>query len=169
MVLTKTEAPRSATPESVEGEAAVGSQAQIFETFLADLIAAGSAEEEWPLKVRAAIATTVDFAASRPEQCLILATCVLRADVALDSRVSDAHNRLAALLRGMRSHSHYAAQVPDCTEEFLVAAVAAATERATGSLLKGDAGLFQSLRADLIELTLIPYCGLDEAARIAHV
>jgi hypothetical protein len=168
MVLTKAEAPRSCTSVAIEREAVVDSHAQIFENFLALLIAAGSAEEEWSLKVSAAVAAAVEFAASQPEQSLILSSSVLSADPALESSISDSRNRLAALLGGMRSHSHYATQLPDCTEEFLVAAVAAAIERAAGSLVKGDSGHFQSLRADLVELTLIPYCGLDEAARIAH-
>jgi AcrR family transcriptional regulator len=148
-------------------EAVVGSHEQIFEAFLTALIASCSAEADWPLKVRAAISAAVDFAVGNPEQSQMLSTGLLTADAGLASRISGSYDRLAALLEGIRPHSPHAARLPDCTEEFLVAAIAASVAMATGRLIKGDAESLGSLRADLTELTLIPYCGIDEATRLA--
>jgi AcrR family transcriptional regulator len=145
-------------------EATLAAHELIFTRFLADLTAACSAQAEWPMKVSAAIGAVVDFAVSRPEQTQILSIGALIADLTLADRISGSHDQLATLLSGVRPHSPNAAALPECTEEFLVAAIAAIISR---HLALGQAAQLRSLQAELVELTLIPYYGAGEAARLA--
>jgi AcrR family transcriptional regulator len=145
-------------------EAVLAAHELIFERFLGALTAACGDQVEWPMKVRAAIGATVDFAVTRPEQTQILSTGALIADLARADRVSGSHDHLATLLRGARVHSPFAAELPDCTEQFLVAAITAIVAR---HLAQGEVEQLRSLEADLVELTLIPYYGAGEAARLA--
>jgi AcrR family transcriptional regulator len=145
-------------------EAVLATHELIFERFLAALTAACVGEAEWPKKVRAALGATVDFATSRPRQTRILSTGSLNADAALAERIAGAHDRLATLLTGVRPHSPNAAKLPGRTEQFLVSAIASLL---VGSLVKGEVDELPSLRCELVELTLIPYYGNDEAARLA--
>lgn len=148
-----------------KAEAVLAAHELIFDRFLAALMAACGAEVEWPMKVRAALGATVAFAAARPRQAQILSTGSLNADVALAKRVSVAHDRLAALLTGLRPHSPHAENLPGSTERFLVAAIASLL---ADSLIRGETDDLRSLQSDLVELTLIPYFGNDEAARLAE-
>jgi AcrR family transcriptional regulator len=145
-------------------EAVLAAHELIFGRFLTALMDACVAEAEWPMKVRAALGATVEFATSRPRQSQILSTGSLNADTALAERVAESYDRLAALLNGVRPHSPNAAQLPSRTEQFLVAAIASLL---AGSLVKGEVDDLSTLQAELVELTLIPYYGTDEAARLA--
>lgn len=146
-------------------DALVVAHEAIVERFMAGLTTACGAQAEWPMKVSAAIGATVEFAVTRPEQAQILSVGSLIADAALADRISGSHGRLAALLGGVRPHSPYGGQLPDCTEQFLVAGIAGIVAR---HLVEGKAHGLRSLQADLVELTLLPYYGAGEAARLAR-
>jgi AcrR family transcriptional regulator len=148
-------------------EAVIGSQEQIFDEFHAALTSACGGETDWSQKVTAAIGVTVDFAVDRPEKVWMLSSALVGADLGLARRISDPRRRLASLLGGMRDHSPYAEQLPDCTEQFLVGAIAALVGVSARRAIDGDAEPLKSLRSDLIEMTLIPYLGIDEASRLA--
>lgn len=137
----------------------------IFERFLAGVSAACAKHQEWPLKVGAAIGATVDFATDLPEQTQILLLGSLIGDSALSERITESHDRLAVLLSRVRPHSPYAEELPDCTEQFLVAAISAVVAR---HLVQGDPHGLGSIRGELVELTLIPFFGGAEAARLAE-
>ena len=145
-------------------EAVLAAHSVIFERFLAGVRAACEGQPEWPQKVGAAVGATVDFAADLPELTQILLLGSLIGDAALSERISESHDRLAALLSQVRPHSPNADELPDCTERFLVAAISAVVAR---QLVQGDPEHLRAVRAELVELTLIPFFGGAEAARLA--
>lgn len=147
-------------------EAVVAAHELIFERFLATLVATCKAEAEWPMKVRAAVDVAVDFATGRPEQSLILSVGSLTADPVLAESIYQSHERLASLLGGIRLDSPYASQLPDCTEQFLVLAVGAVI---ANRLVNGEGESLRSVQGELVELTLLPYYGREEAKRLAHL
>jgi len=73
---------------------------------------------------------------------------------------------LATMLEGARADSPYADQLPQCTEQFLVAGVASFV---ASCLADEDADRLRSVQSDLVELSLIPYYGTKEAARLARL
>ncbi len=146
-------------------EAAVVSHEKIFEDFLGLLTARCSDDPSpWPAKVGHAIAVTIEFAISRPQEGQILSTGLHTADPEMASRILASHDRLAKLLGGIRAHSPHGSELPACTEQFLIAAVAGVI---SGRLASGEAAQLRALQGDLIQLTLMPYCGVEEASRIA--
>jgi AcrR family transcriptional regulator len=146
-------------------EAALAAHSLIFERFMASVDSACAAQSEWPMKVKSAIAATVEFATSRPEQAQILSAGVLAIDPLLAAEIFDSHDRLARALGGLRTDAPAAAQPPEGTEQFLVAAIAAVVAR---HLANGEAAALRSAEDQLVELTLIPYYGPSEAARFAR-
>lgn len=147
-------------------EAVLAAHEVIFERFLGALTDACGHEAEWPMKLKSVIGATLDFAATRPDQTQMLLTGSLTVDAALAERIADSHDQLASLLGGLREESPFAEQLPACTEEFLVAAI---TSVLAHSLAREDTDrLLHDLRTELLELTLIPYYGAAEAARLAR-
>ena len=145
-------------------EAALAAHEWVLERYLAEVQVACVAQGEWPMKVSAALGATVDFIATRPRQAQVLSVGSMNADSALAARVAMSQDRIAELLTGLRPHSPHAAELPESTERFLVAAIASVL--ATW-LRRGEEDDLAVLRAELFELTLIPYYGATEAARIA--
>lgn len=146
-------------------EAVLVAHEVIFGRFLAGLEAACAAEAEWPSKIGSAIAAALDFATSRPEQTQILLPGSLNADTVLAERIVAGHNQLADLLQRARADSPFADKLPACTEQFLVAGI---TSFAASSLARKETERLRSARPELIELTLIPYYGKEEAASWAR-
>jgi AcrR family transcriptional regulator len=145
-------------------EAILAAHELIFERFNAALAEACVDQEEWPLKVKAALAATVEFARANPHQGRMLSTGSLNVDTALAEQIIDSHDRLAALLAGMRPESPCGAELPSVTEQFLVAGIASLL---SGAVIRGEAQELASLEVELFELILILYYGNEEAARIA--
>jgi AcrR family transcriptional regulator len=146
-------------------EAVLVAHEVIFERFLAGVKGACAAETEWPMKIGSAIAATIDFATSRPDQAQILSPGSLSADAILAERIVASHEQLARLLEGVRADSPKAERLPECTERFLVAAIASFV---ASSLARDEAERLRAVQSELIELTLIPYYGRKEAARLAR-
>lgn len=146
-------------------EAVLVAHEMIFERFLASLESACAAEGEWPLKVSSALGAMIEFAATRPEQIQLLSAGSLNADAVLAERIVASHERLAELLAGVRADSPLADRLPDSTEQFMVAAIAATI---AGCLAEGDTERLRSVQPELVELTLLPYYGAKEAAKVAR-
>jgi AcrR family transcriptional regulator len=146
-------------------EAVLAAHEVVFGRFLASLEGACAAQTEWPLKISNGIAATVDFATSRPEQIHLLSTGSLSADDALAERIVASHERLADLLEGARADSPFGDRLPVCTEQFLVAGIASFV---ASCLVNEETDRLRGVQAELIELTLIPYYGNNEAARLAR-
>jgi AcrR family transcriptional regulator len=137
----------------------------VFERYLGALLRSCNGAGEWPLKVKAAIATTIAFAVEEPEQAQLLALDALAADVNVTSRVLASTDHLAALLSAGRQYNPRGAELPALTEKALVGAVSAIV---AGRLMNGEPEALPELEPQLVELILIPYLGHEEATRVAR-
>ncbi|HWW66616.1 MAG TPA: helix-turn-helix domain-containing protein [Solirubrobacterales bacterium] len=146
-------------------EAVLLSHDVVFERFLGSLVRACNGEREWPLKVKAAIGTTIAFAVAEPEQAQLLALDALAADVNVTRRVLASNDHLAGLLSAGRQHTPRGADLPGLTEKALVGAVSAIV---AGRLMNGEAERLPELEPELVQLVLTPYIGAEEAARVGR-
>lgn len=138
----------------------------IFERFLGTLVRACNSQTEWPLKVKAALAAALDFAAAEPGQAQLLTLDALASNVEIAQRVLDANEHLASLLSAGRRTSERAAGLPQLTEKALVGAITAIV---AARLMNREAESLPGLLPEVLELTLIPYLGAEEAKRFAGV
>jgi AcrR family transcriptional regulator len=136
----------------------------IFERFLGTLVRACNSEQEWPLKVRAALAAALEFAAAEPGQAQLLTLDALASNVEIAQRVLDANEHLASLLGAGRRISERAANLPQLTEKALIGAITAIV---ASRLMNDEAEVLPDLLPELVELTLIPYLGVEEAKRLS--
>jgi AcrR family transcriptional regulator len=136
----------------------------VFERYLATLLRACNSEAEWPLKIKAAIATTISFAIDEPEQAQLLALDSLAGDAEVASRVLASTDHLAGLLSAGRQYNPRGAELPALTEKALVGAVSAIV---AGRLMNGEADSLPELEPQIVELILIPYLGPEGASRVA--
>ena len=74
------------------------------------------------------------------------------------------HQQLARLLEGARAGSPYAEHLPKSTGQFLVAGISSFV---ASCLARGEIDRLRAVRSQLVQLTLIPYYGREEAARVA--
>jgi AcrR family transcriptional regulator len=143
-----------------------------FETFdlIADHVreaatAAAAPHREWPDRVRARLGAVLDIFAANPN----LARFVLIAPPRAGSEVAERYRRameevLAELTEGMPAE--VAANQPSrAAEHGLIGGAAALVVRKVEA---GEGGSLPELLPDLLELTLIPYLGRAEAARVAR-
>jgi AcrR family transcriptional regulator len=137
----------------------------IFERYLGAMVRSCNSEQEWPLKIKAAITTTLAFAIDEPEQAQLLALDALAGDAEVASRVLASSDHLAALLSAGRQHSPRGAKLPALTEKALVGAVSAII---AGRLMNGESETLPELETQIVELILIPYLGPEEASRVAE-
>jgi AcrR family transcriptional regulator len=137
----------------------------VFERYLGALLRSCNSQEEWPLKIKAAIATTFAFAMEEPEQAQLLALDALAGDAEVTSRVLASTDHLASLLSAGRQYNPRGAELPGLTEKALVGAVSAIV---AGRLMNGEVEALPELEPQIVELILIPYLGPDEASRIAQ-
>jgi AcrR family transcriptional regulator len=137
----------------------------VFERYLAALLRSCNSEREWPLKIKASIATTIAFATAEPEQAQLLALDSLAGDAEVASRVLASSDHLASLLSAGRHYNPRGAELPDLTEKALVGAVSALI---AGRLMNGEAEALPELEPQIVELILIPYVGPEEATRVAR-
>jgi AcrR family transcriptional regulator len=136
----------------------------------ADLLAAPLAEawasaEEWPLRVRAALAAALGFFAASPELAGVLITGPFVAGPAAASRYREQVERLAAYLREGRGLSEEAASFPPTTERGLIGSIASQVGRKVSA---GEAEGLPNLLPDLTQYALSPYLGAAEARRVAR-
>jgi AcrR family transcriptional regulator len=136
----------------------------VFERFLGALLRSCNGAAEWPLKVKAAIHTTLAFALAEPEQAQLLALDALAGDANVTSRVLASSDHLAALLSAGRQYNPRGPELPALTEKALVGAVSAIV---AGRLMNGEPETLPELEPQLVELILIPYLGPGEASRVA--
>jgi AcrR family transcriptional regulator len=136
----------------------------ITERFIGLMVRACSSESEWPLKIRAAISAAIDFAMAEPDQAQLLTVDALSSNVDMARRVLAIGDHLAALLKAGREQAAPGVELPELTEKALVGMISAIV----GSrLINGEAETLAALEPQLVELTLIPYVGTDEATRVA--
>ena len=127
--------------------------------------AAAESFEEWPQQVRAALATMLSFLAGEPE----LARLVMTEPVAAGGEIAARHRAsvqgFAEILKAGRPQHGGARPLPEATEETVIGGIVSLIVREISS---GRAERLEELLPDLVELTLAPYLGNEEAERLAR-
>jgi AcrR family transcriptional regulator len=129
------------------------------------LAGAWASTEEWPRKVRAAIAAGLDFFAASPDLAKLLLTEPFVAGTNVSRRYQEEIARLSPYLREGRELSEEAAALPDTTERGLIGSTASQVGRKVSA---GEAAELPSLLPDLTQFALTPYLGAAAARKLAR-
>jgi AcrR family transcriptional regulator len=126
---------------------------------------AADAFEEWPQKVRAALGTMLSFLAGEPE----LARVCMIEPVAAGGEIAAKHRAsmqgFVEILKAGRPEHSGERPLPEATEATLVGGIVSLIVREINA---GRTEKLEALLPDLVELTLAPYLGGEEAARLAR-
>jgi AcrR family transcriptional regulator len=125
---------------------------------------ASRAGEDWPVRVKQAVAAGLAFIAETATRARFFAVEAPAAGPLMFDRYIVAAARVAFALRGGRDRYPKAADLPDMTEQILVFGTACLVSSA---LLSEEPTRLASLESELVEILLTPYLGRDEARRIA--
>jgi AcrR family transcriptional regulator len=127
--------------------------------------AAAESFEEWPQQVRAALATMLRFLAGEPE----LARLVMIEPIAAGGEIAARHRAsmqgFVEILKAGRPEHSGERPLPEATEETVVGGILSLIVM---ELSAGRAKDLEKLLPDLVELTLAPYLGAEEAERLAR-
>jgi AcrR family transcriptional regulator len=130
----------------------------------ASMQAAAEAYEEWPQQVRAALATMLRFLAGEPD----LARLVMVEPVAAGGEIAARHRAsmqgFVEILKAGRPEHGGGRPLPEVTEETLVGGIVSLIVR---EISADRTEQLEKLLPDLVELTLAPYLGAEEAERLA--
>ncbi len=130
----------------------------------ASMQAAAESFEEWPQKVRAALATMLRFLAGEPELARICMIEPVAAGGEIAARHRASMQGLVEILKAGRPE-HGERPLPEATEETLVGGIVSLIVREISSSRTEQ---LEALLPDLVELTLAPYVGAEEAERLAR-
>jgi AcrR family transcriptional regulator len=137
----------------------------VTEHIAAAMKAAAESFEDWPEKVRAALATMLSFLAGEPE----LARLCMIEPVAAGGEIAARHRAsmqgLVEILKAGRPEHGGRRPLPEATEETLVGGIVSLIVR---EISADRADRLEALLPDLVELTLTPYVGPEEAERLAR-
>jgi AcrR family transcriptional regulator len=126
---------------------------------------AAEAFEEWPQKVRAALGTMLRFLAGEPE----LARVCMIEPVAAGGEIATRHRAsmqgFVEILKAGRPEHGGERPLPEATEAALVGGIVSLIVREING---GRTEQLEDLLPDLVELTLAPYLGGEEASRLAR-
>jgi AcrR family transcriptional regulator len=121
--------------------------------------------EDWPQQVRAALATMLRFLAGEPE----LARVVMIEPIAAGGEIAARHRAsmqgFVEILKAGRPEHSGERPLPEATEETVVGGILSLIVR---EISAGRAKELEQLLPDLVELTLSPYLGGEEAERLAR-
>ena len=131
----------------------------------ASMRAAADVFEEWPQKVRAALATMLRFLAGEPELARLCMIEPIAAGGEIAARHRASMQGLVEILKAGRPEHGGEHPLPEATEETLVGGIVSLVVR---EISAGRSEQLESLLPDLVELTLAPYVGVEEAARLAR-
>lgn len=137
----------------------------VVELLTARLASGWTDTEEWPAKVRGALAAALEFFAASPELARLLLTEPFVAGPAISRRHQEEVGRAAAFLAQGRALSPEAASFPATTERGLIGSIASQIGRKASA---GKAAELPGLLPDLVQFALTPYFGAAEARRIGH-
>jgi AcrR family transcriptional regulator len=126
--------------------------------------AAADSFAEWPQRVRAALATMLRFLAAEPElaRLVMIAPNVVGGEAAVRHRAS--LQRFAEVLKEGRPPPSAEHPLPESVEETLVGGIVSLIVR---EIEAGRGEQLERLLSELVELTLVPYVGAEQAARLA--
>lgn len=131
----------------------------------ASMRAAAESFEEWPQQVRAALATMLRFLAGEPELARLCMIEPISAGGEIAARHRASMQNLVEILRAGRPEHGGAHPLPEATEETLVGGIVSLVVR---EISASRTERLEQLLPDLVELTLAPYVGPEEAERLAR-
>jgi AcrR family transcriptional regulator len=131
----------------------------------AAMVVAAGAFEEWPQKVRAALATMLRFLSGEPELARLCLIEPIGAGGEIGARHRATMQGIVEMLRAGRPAHTGARPLPETTEEAVVGGISALIVRELGS---GRAADLEKQLPQLVELVLAPYLGAEEAERQAQ-
>ncbi len=137
----------------------------VADHLLGSMKAAAAAYEEWPQKVRAALSTLLSFLAAEPELARICMIEPIAAGGEIAARYRVSLQGLVEILKAGHPEPASGRPLPEATEETLVGGLVSLIVR---EISNGRAEQLERLLPDVVELTLSPYLGGEEAARIAR-
>jgi AcrR family transcriptional regulator len=126
---------------------------------------AAEAFDEWPQKVRAALATMLRFLAGEPELARVCMIEPIAAGGEIAARHRESMQGFVGILKAGRPQHSGERPLPEATEATLVGGIVSLVVREINA---GRTEKLEGLLPDLVELTLAPYLGPDEAARLAR-
>jgi AcrR family transcriptional regulator len=126
---------------------------------------AAEAFEEWPQKVRASLATMLRFLAGEPELARVCMIEPIAAGGEIAARHRESMQGFIEILKAGRPQHTGERPLPEATEATLVGGIVSLIVREINA---GRTEKLEDLLPDLVELTLAPYLGPDEAARLAR-
>ncbi|HEU4392030.1 MAG TPA: TetR/AcrR family transcriptional regulator [Solirubrobacterales bacterium] len=126
---------------------------------------AAEAFEEWPQQVRAALATMLRFLAAEPELARVCMIEPIAAGGEIAARHRASMQGFVEILKAGRPQHSGERPLPEATEATLVGGIVSLIVREINA---GRSEQLEELLPDLVELTLAPYLGTEEAARLAR-
>jgi AcrR family transcriptional regulator len=126
---------------------------------------AAEAFEEWPQKVRAALGTMLRFLAGEPELARVCMIEPIAAGGEIAARHRASMQGFVEILKAGRPQHSGERPLPEATEATLVGGIVSLIVREINA---GRTAQLEQLLPDLVELTLAPYLGGEEAARLAR-
>jgi AcrR family transcriptional regulator len=138
----------------------------VAEHIRASMEAAAAAFDEWPQKVRAALATMLRFLAGEPELARICMIEPVAAGGEIAARHRASMQALVEILKAGRPEHAGERPLPEATEETLVGGIVSLIVR---EISAGRTAELEKLLPDLTELTLSPYVGPEKAEELAKV
>ncbi|HVO55044.1 MAG TPA: hypothetical protein VMT37_11595 [Solirubrobacterales bacterium] len=149
---------------SVAG-AVLASQDLVVARYRERLAEACRGQSDWPFKVKVAIGASLDLAAASPEQARMLDPAVLGGEPQVVRSAFHLRDQLASLLAKTCREGGVGDGLPTLTEQALVGGLCSTV---LSRLDDGEAKRLPDLASQLVEITLMPFLGRSEAARIAR-
>jgi AcrR family transcriptional regulator len=128
------------------------------------LAAAWGGADEWPLRVRAAIAAGLDFFAAAPQLAALLLAEPFVAGQSISRHYQEQLARLVPYLRQGRALAETGGDLPETTERGLLGALASQIGRKASA---GEAERLPGLVTELTQFALTPYIGPVAARRVS--
>jgi AcrR family transcriptional regulator len=124
-------------------------------------------EDDWPHAVRAGLAAMLRFLVAEPNLARLCMVEALVAGPVVVARYDSAIQSLVPYFKAGREGRSRAvlARLSPSTEEALIGGVMSLLSR---RIIAGKTAELESLLPDLVEFTLTPYLGSDEAAKVAR-
>lgn len=122
-----------------------------------------AAGEEWPYRVRNAVAALLDLFSREPALASIALVEGLRAGRGVYDRYQAAVESFVVVLRHQAPKPQGGSGVPEATDEAVVGGIASLLGR---RILAGEGERLNDLFPEILEFTLAAYLGAEEARRI---
>jgi len=131
----------------------------------ASMRAAAESFSEWPQQVRAALATMLRFLSAEPELARICMVEPVAAGGEIAARHRASMQGFVEILKAGRPEHSGERPLPEATEATLVGGIVSLIVREINA---GRTEKLEQLLPDLVELTLAPYLGTEQAAKLAR-